>query len=94
MRNRLPPKLSRREQQDLMDKAVLRNLARVDYARWTELEKRVLRINEEFVSSHRFRLRVKYLLERGLIEKINKGVYRITDAGRKYLEVLKMIYEK
>jgi len=84
-------KLTRREQQDLVDKIILEILAKKETIRWTTLEKKVLGASEA-CSSHRFRLRIKYLLKKRLVERVDKGVYKITSAGRKYLEVLKTIY--
>ncbi len=85
-------KLSRREQQDLMDKIILQTLMKVDSARWTELEKRVLGTRLPFATSQRFRSRMRYLLNKKLIERVQRGTYKITKSGIKYLETLKSIY--
>ncbi len=85
-------KLSRREQQDLMDKIILQTLMKVDSARWTELEKKILGRSFSFATSQRFRSRMRYLLNKKLIERIQRGTYKITESGIKYLETLKSMY--
>ena len=92
MRKKLQPKLSRREQQDLMDRAILRILMKNNLVRWTKLEKNILSTQLPFATSQRFRNRMKYLLKKKLIEKIQRGTYKITEHGRKYLETLESIY--
>ena len=92
MRRKLKPKLSRREQQDLMDKAILRTLMKNNLVRWTKLEKTILSTQLPFATSQRFRNRMKYLLSKKLIERVRRGVYKITEFGIKYLETLESIY--
>jgi len=85
-------KLTRREQQDLVDKIILEILAKKETIRWTTLEKKVLGTHQPYATSHRFRLRMQYLLKKNLIKKAGKGIYAITGAGLKYLEYLRTIY--
>jgi len=92
MRKKLQLKLSRREQQDLMDRAILRTLMKNNLVRWTKLEKIILGTQLPFATSQRFRNRIKYLLNKKLIEKVQRGTYKITEHGRKYLETLESIY--
>jgi len=92
MKRRQRLKLSRREMQDLMDRAILRILVKKGLTRWTKLEKTVLSAQLPFATSQRFRSRMKYLLTRKLIEKTQRGIYKITDSGMKYLETLESIY--
>jgi len=92
MKEKSQLKLSRREQQDLMDKIILRALMKAGSARWTELEKRVLGTQLPFATSQRFRSRIRYLLNKKLIERIQRGTYKITEPGIKYLETLESIY--
>ena len=87
-------KLSRREQQDLMDKAILQTLTRTQTIRWTELEKKILGTRHLFATSQRFRSRMKYLLNKKFIKRVERGVYKITESGIKYLETLKAAYGK
>lgn len=87
-------KLTRREQQDLMDKTILALLARsVEGVHWTDLEKKALGTCVRYATSSRFRSRMRYLLGKNFIAKIRKGVYQITEAGRKYLETLNFAYK-
>ena len=85
-------KLTRREQQDLVDKIILEILAKKETIRWTTLEKKVLGTHRPYATSHRFRLRMQYLLKKNLIKKIGKGMYAITEVGLKYLEYLRTTY--
>ena len=92
MRKKLQLKLPRREQQDLMDRAILRTLMKNNLVRWTKLEKNILSTQLPFATSQRFRNRMKYLLSKKLIERVRRGVYKITEFGIKYLETLESIY--
>jgi len=85
-------KLTRREQQDLMDKTILEMLTKSEVVHWTDLEKKVLGTCHWYATSSRFRSRMRYLLKKNFIEKVEKGVYKITEAGMKYLETLKLAY--
>lgn len=88
------PKLTRREQQDLMDKTILALLTKsVVSAHWTDLEKKALGTCHRYATSSRFRSRMRYLLNKNFVTKIEKGIYKITEAGRKYLEILKFAYK-
>lgn len=84
--------LSRREQQDLMDKIILQNLMKIGLIRWTKLEKKVLGTRLPFATSQRFRSRMKYLLSKKFIEKVHRGTYKITESGIKYLDTLNTVY--
>jgi hypothetical protein len=87
-------KLTRREQQDLMDRTILAFLAKSTRGiRWTALEKRTLGTCHRFATSHRFRSRMRYLLTKNFVERIRIGVYKITEAGCRYLESLNLAYE-
>lgn len=86
--------LTRREQQDLMDKTILALLSKsTEGIHWTNLEKKVLGTRHWFATSSRFRSRMQYLLSRNFIQRIRKGVYQITEAGRRYLEGLNFAYK-
>jgi repressor of nif and glnA expression len=89
-----PKKLSRREQQDLMDKTILMFLAKsVEGVHWSDLEKKTLGTCQRYATSSRFRSRMRYLLNKSFIEKIEKGVYQITEAGQTYLKSLNLAYK-
>jgi len=92
MKRKASFKLSRREQQDLMDKIILLTLMKASSVRWTELEKNILGAHLPFATSQRFRSRMQYLLNKKLIERVKRGTYEITESGIKYLEALQAIY--
>jgi DNA-binding PadR family transcriptional regulator len=87
-------RLTRREQQDLMDKTILVFLAKsARGVHWSDLEKKTLGTCHHYATSSRFRSRMRYLLNKNFIQKIEKGVYQITEAGRTYLQSLKLAYK-
>jgi len=80
--------VSLRREQEEIEASILQALKRRGELRWTQLEKHVMRSCSVSVSSYRFRLRMQYLLQRGFVERVRKGVYRITEKGEKYLSLL------
>ena len=77
----------RREEQDLMDRVILGALERGD-VRWTALEKKVLTTCHSLATRTRFDNRLRYLLQKEYVERVSRGVYRITEKGTKYMEVI------
>jgi predicted transcriptional regulator len=77
----------RREEQDMMDKVILAALNRGD-VRWTVLEKKVLTTCHSLATRTRFDNRLRYLLKKEYIERVSRGVYRITEKGTKYMQVI------
>ena len=77
----------RREEQDIMDKIILKTLKR-GRVRWTELEKKVLGTWHPSATRTRFDNRLRYLLKKGYIERVRRGIYRITENGEKYMEII------
>ena len=77
----------RREEQDLMDKVILAALKKGD-VRWTALEKKVLTTCHRLATRTRFDNRLRYLLKKEYIERVSRGVYRITENGEKYMNVI------
>jgi predicted transcriptional regulator len=77
----------RREEQDMMDKVILATLKRGD-VRWTVLEKRILTTCHSLATRTRFDNRLRYLLKKEYIERVSRGVYRITEKGTKYMQVI------
>jgi DNA-binding PadR family transcriptional regulator len=87
-------RLTRREQQDLMDKTILALLAKsTEGIHWSDLEKKALGTCHWYATSSRFRSRMKYLRNKNFIQRIEKGIYQITEAGRRYLETLSFAYK-
>ncbi len=77
----------RREEQDMMDKVILAALSRGD-VRWTVLEKKVLTTCQSLATRTRFDNRLRYLLKKEYIMRVSRGVYRITEKGTKYMQVI------
>ena len=77
----------RREEQDMMDRVILKSLRRGD-VRWTALEKKVLTNCNVLATRTRFDNRLRYLLKKEYMERVSRGVYRITEKGEKYMEVI------
>jgi predicted transcriptional regulator len=77
----------RREEQDMMDKVILAALSRGD-VRWTVLEKKVLTTCHSLATRTRFDNRLRYLLKKEYIMRVSRGVYRITEKGTKYMQVI------
>ena len=76
-----------REEQDLMDRAILIALKR-GHVRWTVLEKKVFTTCHSLATRTRFDNRLRYLLKKKYIERVSRGVYRITEKGIKYMDVI------
>lgn len=77
----------RREEQDLLDKVILGALRKGD-VRWTALEKKVLTACHSLATRTRFDNRLRYLLQKEYVERVSRGVYRVTEKGTKYMEVI------
>jgi Mn-dependent DtxR family transcriptional regulator len=77
----------RREEQDMMDKIILKTLKK-GRVRWTDLEKKVLATCHPSATRTRFDNRLRYLLKKGYIERVSRGVYQITESGEKYMEII------
>ena len=77
----------RREEQDHMDKIIL-SMLKKGHVHWTELEKKVLTTCHSFATRTRFDNRLRYLLKKGYIERVCRGIYQITESGEKYMEII------
>ena len=66
-------------------KIVLSKLADGEPKRWTQLLKDTLR---NCGTPHTFESIIAFLLKRKFIEKTERGVYRITVKGKKFLEFI------
>ena len=53
--------------------------------RWTELLKLTL---AECGTPHKFQSILDFLLEKGYVDRPERGLYRITDKGRQFLQAL------
>ena len=77
----------RREEQDMMDKVILAALKN-GHIRWTVLEKKVLTTCHSLATRTRFDNHLRYLLKKEYIERVSRGIYRITEKGEKYMQVI------
>lgn len=77
----------RREEQDTMDKIILKTLKK-GRVRWTDLEKKVLATCHPSATRTRFDNRLRYLLKKDYIERVSRGIYQITESGEKYMEII------
>lgn len=55
---------------------------------WTVLEKKVLTTCHSLATRTRFDNRLRYLLKKEYIERVSRGVYRVTEKGIKYMQVI------
>jgi predicted transcriptional regulator len=79
--------MNRREMQDAMDKLILETLNKGEI-HWSDLCRKVLGAHQPCATLSRFRSRMGYLLKKGHMERVAKGVYQITESGKRYLESL------
>lgn len=79
----------RREEQDLLDKMILETLSK-GHIHWTDLEKRVIATCRSFATRGRFDNRLRYLLKKGYVKRVSRGIYKVTEGGRKYMDVLSL----
>jgi len=77
----------RREEQDTMDKIILKTLKK-GRVHWTDMEKKVLATCHPSATRTRFDNRLRYLLKKGYIERVSRGIYQITESGEKYMEII------
>jgi len=55
---------------------------------YTDLEKKVCASCLPFASTNTFKPQLAYLLKKGFIERVSRGIYQITEKGQKYLVIL------
>jgi len=70
-----------------MDKIVLTMLKK-GHVHWTDLEKKVLTTCYPSATRTRFDNRIRYLLKKMYIERVSRGIYKITESGEKYMEII------
>jgi len=74
-------------ERDIMRKIIL-SIVKKGHCHWTDLKKRVLSSRYPFATSNTFNKQHQYLLNKGFIERVSRGIYRVTEKGEKYLEIL------
>jgi len=72
---------------DILRRTVLELLAQ-EPKHYTELEKKLCGTCYEFATPNTFRRQLKYLIDYCFIERISRGIYKITTKGEKYLDLL------
>ena len=72
---------------DHLRKSILELLAKSD-SHYTDLEKKICIICCQFATSNTFKTQLRYLLENDYINRISRGIYRITAKGKNYLNLL------
>ena len=55
---------------------------------YTELEKKVNASGHSFATTNTFKSQLHYLLSNNYIDKIARGVYKMTPRGERYLSLL------
>jgi len=71
----------------MMDKTIL-SMLRKGHVHWSDLEKTVIATCHPWSTRSRFDNRLRYLLKKGYLERVNRGIYRITESGEKYMEII------
>ena len=74
------------EERDQMCKAILEMINK-GHVHWSDLHKKVLGSCRPFATHATFVSQLRYLLQKGFIKRESRGVYQITDAGKKYLGI-------
>ena len=72
---------------DILRKTILELLAK-DSVHYTELEKKVCASCHSFATTNTFKSQLQYLLSNGYIDRIARGVYKMTPRGERYLSLL------
>ena len=75
------------QERDLMRKIIL-SMVKRGHIHWTDLKKKVLGTCHPFTTDTPFAHQMRYLLQKGYIERVSRGIYRVTEKGEKYLEIL------
>jgi len=76
------------QERDVLRKTIL-ELVKKGHVHYTDIEKKACATCLSFATSNTIRKQFyHYLLENGYLERVSRGVYRITSKGEKLLEVL------
>ena len=76
------------KERDILRKMILELLAK-GHTHYTDIEKKAVASCMSFVTSNTFRRQFYgYLLENGYIQRISRGIFTITEKGRKLLVIL------
>ena len=72
---------------DILRRIIL-ELLRKEHMHYTELEKKVNASGHSFATTNTFKSQLHYLLSNNYIDKIARGVYKMTPRGERYLSLL------
>jgi predicted transcriptional regulator len=76
------------QKRDVLGKTIL-ELVKKRHVHYTDIEKKTVATCLRFATSNTIRKQFyQYLLPNGYIERISRGVYKITEKGEKLLEIL------
>lgn len=75
-------------ERDQLRKTILQFI-RKGYVHYTDIEKKTVATCLRFATSNTFRKQFySYLLPNGYVERVSRGIYKITPKGEKLLEIL------
>jgi len=72
---------------DILRKIILEQLTKSN-VHYTDLDKKICARPYPFATTNTFKSQLHYLLRNNYIEKPSRGVYKISDKGKKYLTLL------
>jgi predicted transcriptional regulator len=72
---------------DILRRTILEQL-RKGSVHYTDLDKKVCATCYPFATTNTFKSQFQYLLNNGYVERIYRGIYKITSKGEKYLMLL------
>jgi predicted transcriptional regulator len=76
------------QERDVLRKTIL-ELTKKGHVHYTDIEKKACATSLHFATSNTIRKQFyHYLLENGYVERVGRGVYRITLKGERLLEIL------
>ncbi|MBE0512693.1 hypothetical protein IBX38_06560 [Candidatus Bathyarchaeota archaeon] len=75
-------------ERDQLRKAILQFIKK-GYVHYTDIEKKTVATYLRFATSNTFRKQFHgYLLPNGYVQRVSRGIYKITPKGEKLLEIL------
>ena len=76
------------QERDILRKTILQFIKK-GYVHYTNIEKKTVATGLRFATSNTFRKQFYgYLLPNGYVERVSRGIYKITIKGEKLLEIL------
>jgi len=77
------------QERDILRRTIL-ELIKKGHVHYTDIEKKAVATCLSFATSNTIRKQFyHYLLENGYVERVSRGVYKITQKGEKLLEILR-----